>query len=80
MADRFEVMLKDEVGKIQETKTKPTLGNQQGKQNMVLKFDLTNASGKPPSGPIRDEKFSLDTFYSTMKLDSRQSDGSYTTT
>ena len=44
---------------------------------MVLKFDLTNASGKPPSAPVRDEKFSLDTFYSQMKAE-RQSD--YTTT
>ena len=42
----------------------------------MLKVDLTQASGRMPGLQVRDERFSLDTFYNAA----RQSDGSYTTT
>lgn len=66
MSERFEAMLHQELEAVKRGSRDPP----------VLKVDLTQASGRTPSLHVRDERFSLDTFYNAA----RQSDGSYTTT
>jgi len=69
MSEKFESMLHQELEAAKRSKKAP-------EAPPVLKVDLTQASGRTPSLQVRDERFSLDTFYSAA----RQSDGSYTTT
>jgi hypothetical protein len=69
MSEKFETMLHQELEAVKRGTKPPS-------DPPVLKVDLTQASGRMPGLQVRDERFSLDTFYNAA----RQSDGSYTTT